>query len=312
MKKIPLIAIVGPTASGKTSLAIEIAKRINGEIVSADSMQIYKGIPIAAAVPTMAERQGIEHHLMEFVGGGEQYTVADYVNKANSVIAEIYSCGKQPILVGGTGLYVNSVIDGTEFIAADTDLSLRQKIEEEFEEKGGEQMLSELRCIDAAAAQRLHPNDKKRIVRAFEIYRLTGLTLSEQNEQSHISGSRYNSLLIGINFKNRETLYNRIEKRIDIMLENGLIEEARAAYTTNNNLGAAQAIGHKELFGYFAGEQTLSEAIDRLKAETRHYAKRQLTWFRRREDIKWIYADECEPVGAAIQIINRSKANGEI
>ncbi len=309
MEKIPLIAVVGPTASGKTSLAIELAKQLNGEIISADSMQIYKGMPIASAVPTEAEKQGIPHHLMEFLNPEESFSVADYVNLARKTVNEIYSRGKQPILVGGTGLYVNSLIDGTEFVSADTDLSLRACLEEEFDRIGAQAMLEKLREIDGATAKRLHPNDRRRIIRAFEVYNSAGINITQQNEISKLAGSNYNAVIIGINYRNRNILYERIEQRVDIMLQNGLIEEAYKQFNNSAAGGAKQAIGHKELFGFFAGEEDLESAVSRLKTETRHYAKRQLTWFRKREDINWIYADEQPLLALALEII-KEKQNG--
>lgn len=303
MQKIPLIAVVGPTASGKTGLGVKLAKSLNGEIVSADSMQIYKGISVASAAPTQTEKCGVPHHLIEFLNLEDSFSVADYVNLAKQKISEIDSRGNQPILVGGTGLYVNSLIEGITFTETDTDLQLRREIESEMELIGAEKMLERLAEFDPSTAARLHPNNKRRIIRAFEVYRSTGITLSRQKEMSRVTPSPYNTTLIGITFKNRELLYERINKRVDIMLENGLLAEAETTLNLAAGNGAAQAIGHKELHKYLRGEISLDEAVELLKRETRRYAKRQLTWFRRNENINWIYADTEDVFLRAMQII---------
>lgn len=295
LNKIPLLAIVGPTASGKTALSVELAKALGGEIISADSMQIYKDMPIAAAVPSEAEKCGIPHHLMEFCEAGSEFSVADYVNLAKQKIIEVYSRGKLPILVGGTGLYVNSLIDNIAFTEEKKDDALRAALEQEFEEKGGAEMLRLLGEFDPETAARLHERDRRRIIRAFEVYRQTGKTVTEQNAASKLEPSPYNALLIGIAFRDREKLYNRINRRVDIMLENGLLDEAKK-YSSLTKKGSGQAIGHKELAPYFSGDVSLEEAIETLKRETRRYAKRQLTWFCRDERINWLYADEEEDI----------------
>lgn len=296
MSKIKTIFVVGPTASGKTSLSIEIAKKYGGEIISADSMQIYKGIHIASAAPDETEKQGIPHHLIEFLELNDTFSVADYVKNARKLIKEIASRGKIPIIVGGTGLYISSLLQNTEYLEEKTDLQLREKLEKEFDILGGEEMLKKLASFDLDTANRLHPNDKKRIVRAFEVYNLTGKTITEQNILSHTQESNFDALIIGITYSDREKLYERINLRVDLMLQNGLLEEAETTFDSKNKSGAFQAIGHKELYPYFEGEIPLQDAAELLKQQTRRYAKRQLTWFRRNKDIHWIYADECESV----------------
>lgn len=301
---IKTVFIVGPTASGKTSLSIEIAKKYGGEIISADSMQIYKGIHIASAAPDNEEMQCVPHHLLEFLSLDEQYSVADYVLKARECIKEIASRGKLPIVVGGTGLYVSSLLDNTEFIKSDVDESLRKSLEDRFDNIGAEKMLEELSKFDSDTAKRLHPNNRRRIIRAFEVYSLTGKTVTEQNLLSHRDNGFIESLIIGINYKDREKLYERINKRIDIMLENGLLDEAKTTFKGENKKGAFQAIGHKELYGYLDGSFSLEEATKLLKQQTRRYAKRQITWFKRDERINWINADECQnTVCEAIKLI---------
>lgn len=294
MQKLPLLVIVGPTASGKTALAVECAKEFNGEVVSADSMQIYKGMSIATAKPTAEEMQGIPHHLIDFLDVSESYSVADYVNDANAAIDGIYAKNKLPILAGGTGLYIDSLVNNLQFTEEKTDNSLRKSLNEKLEKIGARKMLEELAEFDPEAAQRLHPNNKKRIVRAFEVYLSTGKTLTETQYEATLKDSRFDSLFIGINFKDREKLYQRIDRRVDLMLEKGLVDEAREYYSLPKKATASQAIGYKELKPYFEGEISLDEAVNNLKLATRHYAKRQLTWFRRNENINWFYFDEYE------------------
>lgn len=304
-KGIKTVFVAGPTASGKTALGIGIAKALGGEVVSADSMQIYKGIHIASAAPDEQEKEGIPHHLLEFTDTDYQFSVADYVKKARECIKDISSRGILPIVVGGTGLYISSLADNTYYSEEKTDLRLRSELEEQFDTLGGEEMLKRLRDIDAQSADLLHPNDRRRIIRAFEVYETSGITKTQQNFLSHKGEEIVEPLIIGITYENRELLYQRINKRVDIMLENGLLDEAEQSYKRNTAKGGFQAIGHKELYPYFEGAVSLDEAVERLKMQTRRYAKRQLTWFRRDERINWIYADKSEsPIKDALNIIN--------
>ena len=296
MKKIKTIFIVGPTASGKTALSIELAKKFGGEIVCADSMQIYKGIHIASAAPCEDEKCGVKHHLFEFLNLDEQFSVADYVKKANEVIKEIASRGKLPIVVGGTGLYISSLLQNIQFTEEKVDNNLRVGLEKLFDEVGAEEMLRRLAEFDPETAARLHPNNRRRIIRAFEVYKLTGKTLTEQNEDSKSVPSNLDSLVLGITYKDRELLYNRINKRVDIMLENGLLEEARKNHSISTKQGAFQAIGHKEFYPYFENEITFEEATEVLKRQTRRYAKRQLTWFTKEQSVNWVYPDAQENI----------------
>ena len=309
-KKIPLLVVVGPTASGKTSLGVRLAKTLSGEVISADSMQIYRDMPIASAVPTPEEKEGVPHHLMEFLDAGEEFSVADYVNCAREKIIEINSRDKLPILVGGTGLYVNSIVDNIEFGAQQTSACVREKLENEMEKIGAEAMLARLEEIDPQTAARLHPNNRRRIIRALEVYETTGKTLTELNEESRQVPSPFDTVMIGVTCRDREKLYDRINKRVDIMLESGLLDEAQKFHSRENK-GAGQAIGHKEFAPYFSGECSLEETVETLKRETRRYAKRQLTWFLRDSRINWIYIDECEDVAAeALKIIRRAQNEG--
>ena len=301
MKKIPVIAVVGPTASGKTSLSIEIAKRFNGQVVSADSMQIYEKMNIATAKPTLEEMQGIPHHLIGFQPIDKKFSVAEYVKHANECIEKIHNAGYMPVVAGGTGLYVDSLLENIQFSKEESNEEIRRELTDLFEEKGAEYMLENLREIDPETANRLHLKDKSRIIRALEVYKLTGKTLTEQKILSREEESPYDVLYIGINYRDRSVLYDRINLRVDIMLENGLLEEAKDFYNTSSNTTACQAIGYKELAPYFNGEKSLEECVEKLKQETRHYAKRQLTWFRKNVNINWIYPDDYQD---AIEMYN--------
>lgn len=310
MSKQKIICVVGPTASGKTGLGIALAKKLGGEVISADSMQIYRDMHIASAAPDTDEMSGIPHHLVEFLEYGESFTVADYVKLARDKISDIAARGKLPIIVGGTGLYINSLVDNIEFIEQETDLSLREHLTEEFDRIGGEEMLARLMKLDELAAKKLHANDKRRIIRAFEIYESTGKTKSQQDKQSRETPSPYSALMIGVTYKSREKLYERINRRVDIMLENGLLKEAKSAFLRGSEIssGAVQAIGHKEFFDYFKGEIPLEEAVENLKRSTRRYAKRQLTWFNKDSRINWINMDETDDATAvAIKLAEREE-----
>lgn len=296
MSKQKIICVVGPTASGKTELGTALAKHFNGEVISADSMQIYRDMHIASAAPDKSEMQNIKHHLIEFLDYGNVYTVADYVKAARQTISEIAQRNKTPIVVGGTGLYINSLVNNIEFSENKTDAELRNRISREFDEMGAEKMLERLYEIDSDTASKLHKNDRRRIIRAFEIYESTGKTKSFQDKQSVKNESPYSSVMIGITYFDREILYDRINARVDKMIKNGLIDEAYAAYKKGVSGGAVQAIGHKEFFDFFCGKISLEEAVENLKRSTRRYAKRQLTWFNKDSRINWIYKDKTEDV----------------
>lgn len=291
--KIPLVVIVGPTASGKTSLAIEVAKHFGGEIVSADSMQIYKGMDIATAKPTVEEQNAAKHHMIDFLDITENFSVAQYCELAHETIADIYSRCKLPILVGGTGLYVDSVVDNITFSDADSDDELRKQLYSLYEENGVEYLLQMLSEFDSASAQSLsEQRNIKRIIRAIEVYKLTGVTITEHNALSKIAQSPYNAVKIGLTATDRQYLYDRINRRVDIMVENGLISEAECYSTKFHSNTSSMAIGHKELMPYINGEQELQSCIDNLKMQSRRYAKRQLTWFNRDKNINWFNIDE--------------------
>ena len=294
MKKIPVIAVVGPTASGKTSLSIEIAKHFSGQVVSADSMQIYEKMNIATAKPTDGEMQGIPHHLISFQPIDKKFSVAEYVTLAKECIEKIHNQGDLPVVAGGTGLYVDSLLQNIQFSKEEGNNEFRNELIEMFDQKGAEFMLEALREIDPQTAEKLHLNDKSRIIRALEIYKATGKTMTEQKILSREEESPFEVLYIGINYRDRNVLYDRINRRVDIMLENGLLDEAKDFYNIDADKTACQAIGYKELAPYFNGEKSLEDCLESLKIETRHYAKRQLTWFRKNENINWVYPDDYE------------------
>ena len=291
VKNKPVIYIVGPTASGKTSFSIEIAKRFNGEIISGDSMQIYKGMHIASAAPDEEEKDGIPHHLFEFLDPDEKFSVYEYVKLAGEAIAEIHAKNKVPIVVGGTGLYISALAENLDFGNDGNVSEVRESLERQVEENGLLELYNYLKNIDPKAAEKISSNDKKRIIRAIEIYKISGKTKSQVDKESKLNGAVYDNLFIGLNYYNREILYKRINDRVDLMLENGLLDEAKRAYE-NISGTASQAIGHKEFFEFFNGTMEFESAVEHLKMQTRRYAKRQLTWFRKNESINWIFMDD--------------------
>lgn len=302
MEKTKIICVVGATASGKTDLSVKLAKAVDGEIISADSMQVYKNMPIATAVATKEEQDGVPHHLVEFLNTDETFSVADYVELAKSKIAEITSRGRVPIVAGGTGLFVDSLVKNISF----SEVGSNAEIRNELAEKSNEELYEKLLKLDPNAAVDIHPNNRKRVIRALELC-MSGTSKTEQNENSLLCDSPYDALYIGIGYKDRQKLYDRINKRVDLMLEAGLENEARQMLG-KQGLTARQAIGHKELQPYIDGKITLDEAAENLKRETRRYAKRQLTWFRRNENINWLYADEMskdELVKKAVELVQK-------
>lgn len=286
MEKTKIICVVGATASGKTDLAVKLAKAVDGEIISADSMQVYKNMPIATAVVTKEEQDGVPHHLVEFLDADQTFSVADFVERAKVLIEEITARDRVPIIAGGTGLFVDSLVKNISF----SEVGSNAEIRSELAEKSNEELYEKLLKLDPNAAEDIHPNNRKRVIRALELS-MSGTSKTEQNENSMLIDSPYDALYIGIGYKDRQKLYDRINKRVDLMLEAGLENEARQMLG-KQGLTARQAIGHKELQPYIDGDITLAEAVENLKRETRRYAKRQLTWFRRNENINWLYADE--------------------
>lgn len=286
MEKTKIICVVGATASGKTDLAVKLAKAVDGEIISADSMQVYKNMPIATAVATKEEQDGVPHHLVEFLDTDQTFSVADFVERAKVLIDEITARGRVPIVAGGTGLFVDSLVKNISFSGVGSNYEIRN----ELAEKSNDELFEKLLELDPKSAQGIHPNNRKRVIRALELC-MSGTSKTEQNENSMLIDSPYDALYIGIGYRDRQKLYDRINKRVDLMLDAGLENEARQMLG-KQGLTARQAIGHKELQPYIDGNIDLAEAVERLKRETRRYAKRQLTWFRRNENINWLYADE--------------------
>lgn len=289
-KPYPIIA--GPTASGKTALAVRLAAAIGGEVVSADSMQIYSDVSVGTARPTIEEMQGIPHHLMGFVPLQAKYSVSQYLDDAHRVFADLYDRGTTPVMCGGTGLYIQSFIENRQLFEESPDPSLRQKYIQMAEEQGADVLLSRLREVDPDAAARLHPNDLHRIIRALEVYDTTGRTITEQTALSLSVPSPYTACLFLLDFHDRQKLYDRINRRVDIMLANGLLDEAERILRTDPDATVTQAIGYKEFAAYFDGHISLDEAADKLRQQTRRYAKRQLSWFRRMANAHTVWVDD--------------------
>ncbi|MBE7063850.1 MAG: tRNA (adenosine(37)-N6)-dimethylallyltransferase MiaA [Ruminococcaceae bacterium] len=284
---IPMLVIAGPTASGKTALAIELAKKIGGEVVSADSMQVYTGMNIGTAKPDEAEKAGVPHHLLDVVSPDTDFSLARFAELAHTAIADIYARGKVPILAGGTGLYIDTVMENRPLSENSFDPALRTRLQSEWEEKGAEAMYAELMRLDPAAAGKLHPNEKRRILRALEIYFATGETKTAHLEKK--SEKIYDYFVFALELP-REILYNRINRRVDAMLEAGLLDEVRAVYAPlrGKQRTALQGVGYKELIWYLEGRATFEEAVELLKRNTRRLAKRQMTWFRANPSIIWL------------------------
>ena len=289
-----VIVVAGPTAAGKTALAIELAQALGGEIVSADSMQIYRRMDIGTAKPTREEMRGVPHHMLDVADPAEDFSVARYVDLAAACVDDILARGRLPIVAGGTGLYVDSLLSGRTFAAFEPDSSLRGELEARFDQAGGEAMLAELSKVDPDSAQRLHPNDKKRIVRALEVYHTTGKTITEHNEETKTIPPRYDALTLTLAFRRREDMWARIDRRVDVMMEQGLVAEVEELLASGvpEKCTAMQAIGYKEFTQALSGEMTWQEAAEVVKLRSRQYAKRQLTWFGRNPSTRWVRWDD--------------------
>ena len=288
MAKPKIIVICGPTASGKTALSIQLAKVINGEIISADSMQIYKDMDIGTAKPTIEEMQGVKHYLIGNVSPTIRYSVANFQKDALSAIEEILEKGKTPIIVGGTGLYVDSLVEGIKYDDLEIDLKYRDELEKIYEQNGLDFLYEEASKIDGKAMEKISRNDKKRIFRVLEIYHSTGKTKTEQEIESKKTENKYDYKVFAINM-DREVLYERINQRVDIMIQNGLVDEVKSLIKKYDELPTAiQGLGYKEVVSFLNNEITYDEMVEKIKQETRRYAKRQLTWFRRNKNIIWL------------------------
>lgn len=284
-----IICIAGPTASGKTALAVELAKELNGEVVSCDSMQVYKRMDIGTAKPTLEEMQGIPHHMIDVAEPWEDFSVSRYCDMAAPIVDDILSRGKTAVIAGGTGLYMDALIRGNTF-APFPATGVRERLEAQADADGMEAMLSHLRAVDPDAAQRLHLSDRKRILRALEVYLETGETITEHNRKTQAVPPRYSPLWLGLDFTEREELYRRIDLRVGLMLQQGLVEEIRGLLAEGipEKATAMQAIGYKEFVDALDGRCTIEEAADQVRQSSRRYAKRQLTWFRRNKAIHWL------------------------
>ena len=303
MEKPKVIVICGPTASGKTALSIELAKKINGEIISSDSMQIYKDMDIGTAKPSKEEMQGIPHHLIGFVNPNQRYSVAEYKKDAEAAIEKILAKGKTPIVVGGTGLYVDSLIYGIEYQDIQLDEKYRNELEQRAINEGLEKLYEEAQKIDPQAMEKISQNDKKRIIRVLEIYKATGKNKTEQEIESRKKGVKYDYKVFVINW-DRETLYERINKRVDIMIEQGLIQEVEELLKKYDEFPTAmQGLGYKEVVEYLQGITSKEEMIEKIKKETRRYAKRQITWFKKNKQTIWIEPKDLQRILDEISII---------
>ena len=303
-----VIVIAGPTAVGKTSLSIKLAKELGGEIVSADSMQVYKTLDIGTAKPSQSEMEGITHHMLDVCEPDIRYSVADYVQAASQAVNSIFDKGKLPIIVGGTGLYIDHLLFETDFNEGDSNPELRKKLQEKAEQLGGAELRKELYSVDPESAERLHDNDVRRIIRALEFYYVTGKTITDHNKNNTLNSPRFQFDYFVLQCSDRSVLYNRINTRVDVMMNNGLLEEAErvcnAEWFTNST--ASQAIGYKEFLNYFNGTSSLNECVELLKQHSRNYAKRQLTWFRAKEYADFLNVDvEESPFDTVISKIQK-------
>jgi len=298
-----ILVISGPTASGKTRLAVELALLRQGEVVSADSMQIYRRMDIGTAKPTPAEMRGVPHHMLDVAEPEENFSVARYVELAGACVDDILARGRLPILAGGTGLYIDSLLSGRSFAPFHADSTVRPELEEQFDREGGQAMLDRLARVDREAADRLHPNDKKRIVRALEIWITTGKTISQHDRETKALPPRYQALTLTLAFRNRRDMWEQIDRRVDGMMAAGLVEEVRALLDSGvpRSCTAMQAIGYKEMAAALDGDGDVERAAEEIKLRSRQYAKRQLTWFARNRDARWFYWDKQPDFPAALR-----------
>lgn len=299
-----VLCVVGPTACGKTNMGVLLAKRYDGEVVSVDSMQIYRGMSIGTAAPRLAETEGVPHHMVGIADPGDSWSVARFTEAADHCVQDILSRNKRPVLVGGTGLYLEAVIAGRSFAPGASGGAVRRELEREREALGIGPLLEELRRVDPVSAEKLHPSDAKRILRALEVYRETGRTISRHNEETKSLPKRYDPIYIGLAFRDREDMRSLIDRRVDRMMAEGLLEEVRALRDAGvpRSSTALQAIGYKELLPALDGERSVAEAVEEIKLRSRQYAKRQLTWLRRNPDIHWILWEKERNFAAALQI----------
>ncbi len=299
-----IVCVVGPTASGKTKMGVELAKAFHGEVVSVDSMQIYRGMTIGTAAPTAEEMDGVPHHMIAVADPAESWSVARFTEAADRCVQDILRRGKLPVLVGGTGLYLEALVRGNEFAPGSAGGETRRKLQQRLEAEGAAALLRELQTIDPEAAGKLHLRDEKRILRALEVWYETGVTITEHNRRTQERPPRYDALYIGLDFQDREDLRARIDRRVDLMVEAGLLEEVRTLLHAglSPDATALQAIGYKQFLAVQEGTATVEEAVAEVKLRSRQYAKRQLTWLRRNEQIHWIRWGKVPDFQGALQI----------
>ncbi len=299
-----VVAVGGPTASGKTALSVALAKAFDGEIINADSMQIYKNLDVGTAKPTTQEQQGIPHHLLGFLPPETPFSVADFTAAADPLVREISAHGKLPLVVGGTGLYITSLLNGVAFAPEKLDPTIRARLQAQAEAEGSAALYAQLQAVDPDYAAQVHPNNLPRVIRALELFEATGRKMSEERVNARAAEPPYRALCLCLTCRDRSALYDRIGRRVDLMMENGVLDEARQVYDHRDSYRtAAQAIGYKEFFPYFEGTASLDDCTERLKQATRNYAKRQLTWFRRQNDAVWLYLDEENVVDHACALV---------
>jgi len=299
-----IVCVVGPTASGKTKMGVAIAKRFGGEVVSVDSMQIYRGMTVGTAAPTAEEMEGISHHMIAVADPAESWSVARFTEAADGCIQDILRRGKLPVLVGGTGLYLDALVQGNRFAEGCAGTEIRAALQKRMETEGAEALLRELRTIDPAAAEKLHLKDEKRILRALEVWQETGMTITEHNRRTQLLPPKYEAVYIGLDFACRDDLRARIDRRVDIMVEQGLLQEVQTLLGSGipRTATALQAIGYKQFLAVEEGRATVEEAVEEVKLRSRQYAKRQLTWLRRNEAIHWIRWGKVPDFPEALQI----------
>ena len=312
MSKPRVVAVGGPTASGKTALSVALARAFDGEIINADSMQIYKNLDVGTAKPSAEERQGIPHYLLDFLSPETPYSVADFTAAADPLIRDITARGRLPLVVGGTGLYITSLLSGMAFAPEKTDPAIRARLQARADTEGGAALYAELQRVDPNYAAQVHPNNLPRVIRALELFEATGRRMSDQRREARPAEAPYHALCLCLTCRDRAVLYSRIDRRVDEMVENGVLDEARQVYDHRDAYRtAAQAIGYKEFFPYFEGTANLTECTERLKQATRNYAKRQLTWFRRQNDAVWLYLDEEDVTEHACTLVRAFLHNEE-
>lgn len=311
LSKPRVVAVGGPTASGKTALSVALARAFDGEIINADSMQIYKNLDVGTAKPSAEERQGIPHYLLDFLSPETPYSVADFTAAADPLIRDITARGRLPLVVGGTGLYITSLLSGMAFAPEKTDPAIRARLQARADTEGSAALYAELQRIDPDYAAQVHPNNLPRVIRALELFEAAGRRMSDQRREARPAEAPYHALCLCLTCRDRAVLYSRIDRRVDEMVENSVLDEARQVYDHRDAYRtAAQAIGYKEFFPYFEGTAPLDACTEKLKQASRNYAKRQLTWFRHMDGVVWLDASAPDVTARAVQLTREFLAKG--